>query len=282
MGSEVTLITDDVPPRMFEGALGTVASIFEREEQRFSRFRDDSELAHLNRSAGAWVEVSQPFVKVVRLALEGSETTDGLFDPTVLPALVAAGYDRDFASIQSQGSVPKPRPVPCGRWREVEVRGQLIRLPPGVAIDLGGLVKGWTADVAAEAAVATGLDRAVINAGGDLRIVGEGPPIEIGIEEPSHPDEVACIVCVQDGALATTSTTRRRWGCDLHHVIDPRLGLPARTPIVQATVWSETCAAAEVSSKRALLQGVPALDDLPGVLILASGEIVTNLTGLAA
>jgi FAD:protein FMN transferase len=282
MGTEVTLLTDDIDPRMFERALRTVASIFEREEQRFSRFREDSELAHVNHSAGTWVEVSRPFMNVLRLALEGAEATEGLFDPTVLPALVAAGYDRDFSSIEAQDSTSKPRAVPCGRWRDVEVRREVTRLPPGVGIDLGGLVKGWTADVAAEAVVATGLDWVVVNAGGDLRIVGEAPPLPIGIEEPGCFHESACVVRVEDGALATTSMMHRRWGRDLHHVIDPRLGLPARTPIVQATVWSATCAAAEISSKRAFLEGVPALDDLPGVLILASGEIVTNLARVAA
>jgi thiamine biosynthesis lipoprotein len=282
MGTEVTLITNDVSRRVFDRVLHAMSSIFEREEQRFSRFREDSELAHVNRSAGAWVRATRPFIEVVGLALAGAEATDGMFDPTLLSALMAAGYDRDFATIEGPDATSTPHPVPCGRWREVEVRHDLIRLPSGAGLDLGGLVKGWTADIAAEAVIATGLDWAVVNAGGDLRIVGEGPPLPIGIEEPGCFHESACVVRVDDGALATTSMMHRRWGPNLHHIIDPRLGLPARTPIVQATVWSATCAAAEISSKRAFLQGVSALDDLPGVLILASGEIVTNLAPVAA
>ena len=281
MGTEVTLLAHDVPSRIFGSALEVVVAIFEREEQRFSRFRHDSELSQLNRSTGTWVKATSPFLEVVRLALDGAEATNGLFDPTVLRALEAAGYDRTFVAIGEQ-SGPRHGPVPCGRWREVDVRDDHIRIPEGVGLDLGGLVKGWTADLAAEAAVASGMDWAVVNAGGDLRIAGDGPPLEIGIQEPGCAEEVACRVRVDGGALATTSVTQRRWGPDLHHVIDPRIGLPARTPVLQATIWDETCATAEIASKRALLEGVAALDELSGVLILTSGEIVTNLSSVAA
>ena len=282
MGTEVVVLTHDAPGRTFESALKAVAAIFEREEQRFSRFRNDSELSQLNASTGTWIEATPPFLQVVRLALAGAEATQGLFDPTVLRALEAAGYDRTFVAIEKQSGRTEHVPVPCGRWDEVEVRDDSIRSPEGVGLDFGGLVKGWTADLAAEAAVATGLDWVVVNAGGDLRLAGDGPPLEIGIQEPGRPDEVACVVRVDGGALATTSVTQRRWGTDLHHVIDPRIGLPALTPVLQATIWGETCATAEIASKRALLEGVAALDELTGVLILTSGEIVTNLAGVAA
>jgi thiamine biosynthesis lipoprotein len=144
-------------------------------------------------------------------------------------------------------------------------------------------VKGWTADLAAEAAVAAGLPWAIVNAGGDLRIAGDAPSQEIGIEDPDDRLAIICLVRIDGGAIATTSVSLRRWGQGLHHVIDPHIGLPASTPVTQATVWAPTCAEAEISSKRAILAGTGALEELAGVLVLASGEIVTNLaTGEAA
>ena len=284
MGTEISVLAGDAAdPRVFAAAVARVKSVFEREESRFSRFRDDSELSRVNRSAGRWIEVSGPFAEVVRMAIDGAERTGGLFDPTVLGALEAAGYDRDFAAIEEREPVGPLLPVPCGRWREIEVGEDRVRFPEGVGIDLGGLVKGWTADLAAEAAVEGRLPWAIVNAGGDLRLAGEAPPAEVGIEDPDHRDEVLGVVRIDDGALATTSVTQRRWGPGLHHLIDPRVGLPAWTPVVQATVWSPTCAEAEIKSKRALLAGSESLDELVGVLILASGEIVTNLrSGVAA
>jgi hypothetical protein len=133
------------------GNFQAIVAIFTREEERFSRFREDSELSIVNRSVGTWVEVSRPFAEVVGLALDGAASTGGLFDPTVLAALTAAGYDRDWSEIDRGALITMPAPVPCGRWVEIEIRDRHVRLPRGVGIDLGGLAKGWTADLAAEA-----------------------------------------------------------------------------------------------------------------------------------
>ena len=283
MGTEIRLLTDGgADPDAVARAVVHVRAIFAREEARFSRFRDDSELSSVNRSAGGWLPVSAPFAEVAGLALDGAAATGGAFDPTVLPAMVAAGYDRDFCLIDTEVGRRTSSAV-CGRWREMAVEDERIYLPTGVGLDLGGLVKGWTADLAAMAAVQDGLPWALVNAGGDVRIAGASGPVDIGIEEPTDPATTCCVVRVDGGALATSSVTLRRWGTDLHHVIDPRIGRPARTPVLQATAWAPTCAEAEISGKRALLEGVPALAEVTGVVVLATGEIVTNLPmGVAA
>jgi FAD:protein FMN transferase len=278
MGTEIeVLAAGDEPPETVDAALSAIQAIFAREEARFSRFRDDSELAAVNRSAGRWIPVTSPFAEVLRLSLAAALATDGLFDPTVLRAIVAAGYDRDFVAIEPTMELTALRPVDCGRWQEIEIRGDLIRLPPDVGLDLGGLVKGWTADLAAEAAIDTGLGWVLVNAGGDLRLAGEARPTAIGIEEPDDPDSVCCVVRIASGAVATTSTTRRRWGHDRHHVIDPRTGLPVDTPVLQASAWAPTCADAEVAATQALLEGPMALGDVTGLIMMSTGEVVTNL-----
>ncbi len=277
MGTEIRLLTDGgADPAAVARAVVHVRAIFAREEARFSRFRDDSELSSVNRSAGGWLPVSAPFAEVVGLALDGAAATGGAFDPTVLPAMVAAGYDRDFCLIDTDVERGTSSAV-CGRWREMAVEDDHIFLPAGIGLDLGGLVKGWTADLAAVAAVQDGLPWALVNAGGDVRIAGASGPVDIGIEEPTDPATTCCVVRIDGGALATSSVTLRRWGTDLHHVIDPRIGRPARTPVLQATTWAPSCAEAEISGKRALLEGVPALADVIGVVVLATGEIVSNL-----
>jgi thiamine biosynthesis lipoprotein len=149
-----------------------------------------------------------------------------------------------------------------------------------VGLDLGGIAKGWTVDVAAEAAVACGLSWAMVNAGGDLRITGTTPAegLDVAIEDPEATEAEAGRVVLDTGALATSSVTRRAWGDGLHHLIDPSTGRPAVGPVLQATVWAPTCAEAEVRAKEALLQGGSYLDRGAGVLVLADGRILTNLT----
>lgn len=283
MGTGVTLLGPGASAPEFEAVALTVEILFAREEARFSRFREDSELTRVNKAAGWWVSVSLGFEALTRLALAQAAATDGLFDPTALGAVIAAGYDRDFDEVLAGARGALHPPQPCGRWRDVEVRAGAIRLPKSVGLDFGGIAKGHTADLAAHTAVAEGLPWALVSAGGDLRIAGDAPPIEIGIEDPGDADAVAARVILTGGALATSSVTRRAWGEGLHHVIDPRTGAPSDGGCLQATVWAPTCAEAEVRATWALLTGPSAADTLPCAIATADGDLVISFrTGVAA
>ena len=293
MGTMVTLIAPrNAGQRTFRKAAASVEHVFGREDRRFSRFRPDSELSRVNAAAGQWVEVSRPFAVLTERSLRAAEETDGLFDPTVLPALAAAGYDRDWADVEARGdeedeelaairrefaALMIEHSTACGAWREIELDGTDLRIPERAALDFGGIAKGWTVDRAV--GKLPDLRWAIVNAGGDLRVVGTPPHagLDVGIEDPRDARAEALRIGLCAGALATTSVTVRAWGDGNHHVIDPRTSLPAMTEVVQATVWGETCADAEVWSKAALLRGPEILDRVSASLILASGEVVTNL-----
>lgn len=277
MGTDVTLIAPAGRPG-FARAAGAVERVFEREERRFSRFRADSELSTVNGAAGRWIELSEAFAALVSFALEGAARTHGRFDPTVLHSVVAAGYDRDFDELLAGARDALRPPRPCGRWREIRLEGRRLRMPVGVGLDLGGVAKGWTIDLAAGAAIEHGLPWVVVNAGGDLRIEGEAPEpgIEVAVDDPEQPGEEGGRLRLTSGALATSSVTRRAWGPGLHHLIDPRTGLPSDGPVLQATVWAPTCAGAEIASKSALLEGALSLANVPAVLVLRDGRILTS------
>ena len=293
MGTVATLIAPhNTGQRAFRNAAAKVERVFRREDRRFSRFRQDSELSRVNAAAGRWIEISRPFAVVTERSLRAAAETDGLFDPTVLPALAAAGYDRDWADVKARGdeedeelatirrefaALMIKHSTACGAWREIELEGTNLRIPEGAALDFGGIAKGWTVDRAASKL--PNLRWAIVNAGGDLRMVGTPPRagLEVGIEDPHDAHAEALRIGLSAGALATTSVTVRAWGEGNHHVIDPRTSLPAMTEVVQATVWGETCADAEVWSKAALLRGPAILERVSASLILASGEVVTNL-----
>jgi thiamine biosynthesis lipoprotein len=274
MGTDVSVIGPDVDG--FDAALGRVRSRFDDEDRRFSRFRGDSELTWVNRAAGGWAEMTPAFAEVVDRALIAAAATDGLFDPTVHDAMLAAGYDRDFDELLAGARGALHPAAPCGRWHEIERRADAILLPEGVHLDLGGIAKGWTVDRAAEEVQGI-LPWVVVNAGGDLRLAGDADPIEVAIEDPEHPDEELMRTTLHGGALATSSVCKRAWGEDLHHVIDPASGRPAATEVLQATVWARTCAEAEVAATHALLLGPSAARRYPAVLVTRAGEIVVSM-----
>lgn len=257
----------------FAAGADAVVETFRAEEQRFSRFRPDSELSMVNARAGSWVTLSPGFGSLLRFSLDEAAATGGAFDPTVLGAIEAAGYDRDFDEVIRSARAVLRRPVPCGRWTEIEVADGSVRLPAGVGFDFGGIAKGWTVDLAVDRALASGMSWVLVSAGGDLRVGGDAPELAIDVEDPDDPSSAIMTLRIDKGALATSSTAKRSWGPGLHHVIDPRTGAPAITDAVQVTSWAPTCAEAEVAATVALLRGIRAVTDAPSVIVGRDGTV---------
>ncbi|HET9111060.1 MAG TPA: FAD:protein FMN transferase, partial [Ktedonobacterales bacterium] len=156
---------------------------FKEVETRLTRFNAGSELSRLNAAAGSWQSVSPLLFDALAQGVRAAQDSGGLFDPTLLALLEALGYDRDFSAIRHSETVGATRSlwvsgesdVTTGGWRAIELDAATlrVRLPFGVGIDLGGIAKGWAADVALERYFAPD-DHALIYLGGDVRVRG-GP-----------------------------------------------------------------------------------------------------------
>lgn len=261
-------------------ASAAVTDLFRRSETIFSRFDPASELSRLNNSPQTQVAISSTLAQVLDVALWAARTTGGLLDPTVLPALEAAGYDRSFEQIGDGLDRPERTPAKPGgaTFRSVTlhhqgVGEQTITRPVGVRLDMGGVGKGWTVDRAAELLLGQG--PFLVNAGGDL--YAHGYPADprgwaIELQNPLRPDDWLARVYVANRALATSSIAKRRWmrnGLWMHHLIDPRTGRPAETDLLSVTVVASRTAVAETFAKAALIQGsgqgMAYLDTQPGV-----------------
>jgi len=229
-------------------------------ERRFSRFLPDSELSQLNRSTGAAFVASDEMLSLLTLALEMHRRTDGLFDPCVLTALEAAGYDRSFELVPADGEEAQ-QPIGATRFAlvSIDVRGNEVRLPPGARIDLGGIGKGYAVDRAAE--LLAPLVDVLIDAGGDIAARGDGPDGDgwvVSIADPFDADRDLTTLRLHDEAIATSTTLRRRWrrsGEQRHHLIDPRTGRSADTDLVQVSVIAPSAVEADVFAKCALILG---------------------------
>ena len=138
MGTDVELLLDAEAGERAERALDRAEAEFEDLEQVLSRFRPDSELSRLNRD-GRSAAASPDLVRVVELALAAREATDGLFDPTVHDALVAAGYGRTFEEVPTEADAVSHQGAACGGV--VHVDGLTIELDSGTRLDLGGIGK---------------------------------------------------------------------------------------------------------------------------------------------
>jgi FAD:protein FMN transferase len=210
--------------------------------------------------------------EVILLARRYFLETDGLFDPAVLPDLERAGYDRSIEQVQAAGGLRTLQPAPTltrPSFGEVELAEDrlAVRLPAGLRMDLGGIAKGWIAEQAAHL-LHRYASACAVNAGGDQ--VSLGLPLgqkfwEVGLEDPFHPEQDLTVLRVGPGAVATSSVIRRRWHApmgsrQMHHLIDPRTGEPARSSWASVTVITQSAAAAEVLAKVLLIAGAHGAD----------------------
>ncbi len=270
-----------------ENALRLAERFFAKTEARLSRFRRDSELSRLNRSAGAPFDASPVLFDLVEQALNWRQQTNGIFDPAVLPALMAYGYDRSFAQMTVEES-PAPfevsRPAaPIDSSGIVLGPGRRITLPPGVALDLGGIAKGWTAQQAVHQLGRWG--PCMVDAGGDIACAGRPPgePWVVSVADPLDEARDLAVLDLDNGAIATSSRLGRQWqhgGMPAHHLIDPRTGAPALTDVVSVTVVAPRLPDAEIHAKTALIlgedQGAAYLSEHPqmsAVLVMEDGRL---------
>ncbi|MCU0270610.1 MAG: FAD:protein FMN transferase [Acidimicrobiales bacterium] len=246
-------------------------------EQRWSRFRPDSELSRLNDAGGLPVVVAADTFALLVSAVEAWHLTAGLFDPTVLPSLLAVGYDRSFEELRGARlparTAHPATPAPGCAGLELDPATCTVRLPAGIRLDLGGIGKGRAADLAAQVMVDAGADGALAALGGD--VAGRGTPPDgiawqVGVADPLTVERDHTRVAFAEGAVTTSGNNRRHWlvGDDrVHHLIDPRTGRPAGSDLLAVTVLAAEAMWAEILAKSAFVAGL-----VDGVaLLVASG-----------
>ncbi len=225
-----------------------------RSVSRLMSFHDqDSDVSRLNRCAHIAPLRVHPWTwHVIQNAIKLSGETEGAFDITVAPKLVKWGY------------LPRHTPFEAlseaAQWSDIEMGADhTIQFHQPLQIDLGGIAKGFAVDKAADWLSTRGLTRAVVNAGGDLRVIGEGPH-ELSIRHPAAPQQ-SCIPSVMMRPAVATSAAyfaRKRCGTErVSPIVHPRTGKALQSNL-SVSVFAPTCTEADALTKAVLLapQGV--------------------------
>ena len=254
MGSDAHLVIVGAADQVLDDAQRRIEHL----ERLWSRFIETSEVCELNRRAGDEVVVSPETALLVERAIEAWRLTGGGFDPTVLGAVLRAGYDVSFEAMPDN-KTPVASNLLTG-CTDIEIDGCSVRLPAGTGFDPGGIGKGLAADIVISEVLTAGATGACVNLGGDLRVAGvnpQGGAWTIAIEHPASPEPIA-LVGLGAGAVATSTTLRRRWNVDgqqRHHLIDPATGEPSDSDLELSTVIAGEAWIAEVLAKAVLLRG---------------------------
>ncbi len=292
LGTGVRLVVVDGD---LDAARSAVEDILAAVDLAYSRFRDDSEIVGLNARAGAVVALSPLLGRAIDAALRAAAATGGAVDPTVGRAMRAIGYDADFDRIRNPAGPIELRLEPIPGWQSVRLSANRseVQVRRGVELDLGSVGKGLASDLSAAAAlvamqdVATAPDRCgvLVSLGGDIACAGSAPDggwrILISEDSDTPADAPGEVVAIQTGALATSSTTVRRWrrgDADLHHLIDPRTGGSVDSPWRTASVAAASCVDANTAATASIVLGDAAVAwlgtaGLPARLVARDGSV---------
>ncbi|HMB22715.1 MAG: FAD:protein FMN transferase [Chloroflexota bacterium] len=285
MGCEMLAVVDgESTPSL----LAKVPEWFEEWEQVLSRFRYDSELTRLNQIHEQPVQMSDTLWQVLQTARNAERLTDGLVTPTLLDAIIEAGYDRPFDVLPHETPfVSHPVLTATQPLTAIVVDGstRTVTLPVGMSLDFGGSAKGWAAHQAMKRLQADG--PSLVNAGGDIAVSGvraDGSPWQIGIANPFQREENIETLFLESCGVATSGKDRRRWtrnGVTQHHIIDPATSQPAETDLLTVTVVAPDVMQAEAAAKAAFILGsraglewIEAHPQFAALFILDDGQVL--------
>jgi thiamine biosynthesis lipoprotein len=257
----------------------------ERLEAKYSRYRDDSLVSRINRSAGdaRGVEVDEETATLLDFSGTSFEQSGGLFD-------ITSGILRRVWDFKS-GRVPSPGDVEAVLeqvgWRKLRWERPRLVLPlPGMEVDFGGFVKEYAADRVAEICRRLGCRHGLVDLGGDLAVIGanpDGSPWRVGIRHPRRPGAMAEVELAQ-GGLASSGDYERFMiveGVRYAHILDPRSGWPVRG-LAAVSVVASHCLIAGTAATVAMLkgdEGATWLDELglPNVRMTADEKLSGTL-----
>ena len=259
-------------------------------DETFSVTIDSSEISAINKAAGERsVSVSPDTAYVVRSALAFAELTGGAFDPTVGPLVKLWGINTDHARVPAQSEIDAV--LPLINWRDVSVADDntVMLKRRGMALDLGGIVKGYAADELTKILKARKVRRAIVDLGGNIFVYGkkkDGSPWRVGIKDPNDPEGVPAIVLNVANSTIVTSGVYERFftenGVRYHHILDVKTGYPAASGLLSSTIVCESSMAADALSTSVFVLGKESGMELLRRMQSSAGTPLAEIPGLHA
>ena len=263
-------------------AAGAAFDEIRRIDRLLSTYKEDSEISEVNRRAASEpVSVGADFWEVVTASRRYHGLSEGCFDPTIYPLMRTWGFTRREGRVPTDEELARTLPLVDFAKVALDEAARTIGFErEGMALDFGGIAKGYSVDRAIEVLRGLGVKRAIIDAAGNFYALGT--PIgrerwQAGIRHPLRLDEIIATFPVTDKGVATSGNYERFFEIDGRkycHIIDPRNGRPVEG-MLSATVVADTAMAADALSTAVFVLGeekgmalIESLPDVEGMLIL--------------
>jgi thiamine biosynthesis lipoprotein len=275
-----------------------ILRIFKEIDHSMSTWDATSMITQINET-GDWIEVDTHFVNVLNRSLEIAEESNGDFDPTIGPLVRLWGFWFDELRSEVRPEQVQQTLEHVG-YDKINIDGQKIRINQNSMIDFNAIAQGYTVDVIAQALEEKGINRYMVEVGGEVRTRGLNDKNliwVIGVDKPQetidNEERFQFILKLEDAALATSGNYRKFWvdeetGLKYSHTIDPKTGYPAKNNLLSASIITSTAMNADAYATLCMVRGLQdckeLLDknlELEGYLIFSDNqgtwqEFVTN------
>jgi thiamine biosynthesis lipoprotein len=263
LGSKAFLtITTNREEKFAELIFDELIDKIDRFEDRFSRFKDSSELTKINRNAGTRTKISQPMKEILLKVQDYSKITHGVFNPFILPTLQKVGYKNSWNSPETDS--PDFSGDVLADYKDLNIKDNSLKIPEQSAIDLGGIGKGYLLDQLSLFLDKKNLDGYWLSLGGDIICKGiniNKQPFEINIASSLDGNKTIDSIVLKDNhkiSIATSGITKRNGyknNSSWHHLINPKTKSPSKNNILSATVIAGEASTADVMAKSIVIEG---------------------------
>ena len=256
-----------------DAAIEAVFAEMRRIDTRFSTFKPDSEVSQVNAGAAqAPMVISEELYNLIQTSIDYSVLTRGTFDITY----ASVGYLYDYHEHVHPTDAQIAAALPGVNYRHIRLDPAAHTVffeRPGMRIDFGGIGKGYAVDRGIAVLQTMGVSRAMVNAGGDSRIIGDrfGKPWIVAIRDPDDSTHTALKIPLSDTAFSTSGDYERYFdedGVRYHHILDPKTGKSPHK-VRSVTIVAPTATRTDALTKSVFVMGakpgIEFIDTLPDV-----------------
>ncbi len=208
-------------------------------EEMLSATKSSSKVSAINTYGGSDT-LSQELTDIMDVTFTVSERSGGAFDISVYPLVKAWGFVDDSYQVPTQSEIDAH--LPLVNYQNISYDGSSVSLRDGMAIDLGGIAKGYAGQKLSDIFAKAGIESAMVSLGGNVQVLGTKPDGEkwrIGVQDPLDENGVVCVISIADEAAVTSGGYQRYFdqdGVRYHHIIDPDTGYPADSGLLSTTI----------------------------------------------
>ena len=281
----ITITIYDTDKNRANNCLNEAINLCQKYENLFSASISSSDIHKINTSKGAAVKVSDSTAKLLKTGLYYSSLSDGLFDISISPATNLWDFHGDKNEIPDLALLNEA--LTHVNYKNINLADDntVILSDKKSQIEVGGLAKGYIADCIADYLLSQNVNNAIINMGGDIKVIGSPTGksyFTIGINNPDKGGKPLFPVYLSNTSIATSGTYERSFikdGILYHHILDPKTGYPCQTDLKQATVITKDSIAADALATICILKGaseaenfIESLDNTEAILITDKGD----------